>query len=714
MKHKWQSNWIESTVTTEEEAPIFKKEFEVSEKIGEIKKAEIYICGLGFYYFKFNGKRISKDILQPAFSNYDKTVYYNVYDITENLLEAKNTQNTIEVVLGNGWYNEFPKTVWKFEQSEWRRPPRLRCEIYINDKLAVKTDTSWVCGKSNITFNSLRCGETYNATNSIEDEDFKPVKLAIAPGGELKEQKINPIRVQGVVKPVNIIRNSQKDFVYDYGTNLSGDVEIAVKAPKGTEISIQYFERLMDGHMENLMPIYCQVLERRFQKDVYIANGDGTEVWHGEFRYHGFRYIRITANSPIEVVSADARVIHTDINDMGGIETDDVIINKIQKAIRQSTLANLHHMPTDCPHREKVGWAADGWLSSGQALYNFDMVDIYEKWLDDFVDCQKPSGQIPCYAPTPALAGYDWGSGPCWDLVLFVIPWRMYMFTGDKKYLERYFEPMKKYLNYAESITENGLCSLGLDEWCAVKTTGDEMPPEAVITMALYTMYIIFKKAAKILNQTDDEAYAADEIKVIRSAYMNKYGDLHLKNQLYLAGNILFNLTDNPKETADELAKLVEEMDYHLYGGIFTTATLFDVLTNIGRFDLAYKIAEQTDFPGYSHMIDICGGTLGEEFYGGGSYNHHMFSAIGEWFYSGIAGIKLDEDNPGFKHICIEPNIPQEMKKFKAWHMTPFGKIEVKFDKDKIYIELPSGITADFKYGNISENLSAGTYVFKR
>ena len=88
MKHKWQANWIESTVTKEEEAPVFKKEFEVCEKA---EAAEIYICGLGFYYFKINGKRISKDMLQPAFSNDDKTVYYNVYDITESLTVGKNT-----------------------------------------------------------------------------------------------------------------------------------------------------------------------------------------------------------------------------------------------------------------------------------------------------------------------------------------------------------------------------------------------------------------------------------------------------------------------------------------------------------------------------------------------------------------------------------------------------------------------------------------------
>lgn len=140
----------------------------------------------------------------------------------------------------------------------------------------------------------------------------------------------------------------------------------------------------------------------------------------------------------------------------------------------------------------------------------------------------------------------------------------------------------------------------------------------------------------------------------------------------------------------------------------------FKVLTEMGQFDLAYKVAMQTDFPSWSNMIDVCGGTLGEEFYGGPSLNHHMFSSIGEWFYNAIAGINIDEKKPGFENIIITPHIPEDINCFKAWHQTPYGKLEVMIDRQKIKIIIPHSATAEFKYNNYNKIIKGGEYVFDR
>ena len=712
------ANWITTESFPEEAAPTFEKEFYIEKKADEVKKSEIYISGLGFYVLKINGRRVGEDILQPAFSNYNKTVYYNVYDIFDylNFADKNNGKNVIEVTLGNGWLNEFQTNGWSFENAIWRKRPLFIAEVYVNADLSVKTDLSWRCTQSRTVYNSLRGGETYDASIA-EKEDYRSVMVADPPFGILKEQKINPIRLEKTIEPTAVIKNSPYDFVYDFGENLSGNVEIEVEAVAGLHVVIQYTERLFDGHLPNLEPISHCVNDKRFQQD-FVITGEGVTKWHGEFSYHGFRYVRVCFTPGATIKSINARCFHTVVEDMGGIDTDNPIIAKIQNAIRRSTLTNLHHMPTDCPHREKNGWAADGYLSCGQALMNFDMTNIYEKWLDDFVDCQMPNGKIPCIAPTCGSFGYGWGSGPSWDLVIFDIPWKLYLCTGDKKYLSRYFKPMQKYIDYLETITCDGICTLGLGEWCAVQSMGDVIPDNVVIQMSVYAIHRLFRKIAIALGDISAAEEASRREQRTKTAFIENYGNLNLENQLYYAGQVYFDLfkdDDSRNNAKNRLVEVVEGMDCHIYGGIFNAYLLLKVLTEMGRFDLAYKIAMQTDFPGWSYMVDITGGsTLAEEFYGGASLNHHMFSPIGEWFYSGIAGINIDEENPGFKNIIIKPNIPDEINCFKAWHNTSNGKVEVSIAADEIRVAVPKNSTAQFKYKGCDEALTEGEYSFKR
>lgn len=704
------AKWIAAPGCSKEAAPVFKKEIFLDDVA---KNAKIYISGLGFYVLKINGIRVEDDILQPAFSNYENKVYYNVYDISDYL---KKGVNVVEVTLGNGWYNQIQKDAWGFEKAVWRKPPQLIAEIFTDGVLKCATDSTWLQKESATVYNSLRGGETYDASRLNADGNWKPAAVVDGPMGILKEQKIKPIRIEKYIDPISVIKNSDYDYVYDFGINLSGNAEIYVEGESGLNVSVQYFERLLDGHNPDLHQISQYVGDGRFQRDVYIT-GDENTPWHGEFSYHGFRYVRITFAPGAVIKSVKARFFHTVAEDMGSIKTDNAVISKIQSAIRQSTLSNLHHIPTDCPHREKNGWAADGYLSCGQALFNFDMENIYEKWLDDFVDCQKANGKIPCIAPTCGMFGYGWGSGPSWDAVLFVIPWRLYQFTGNIKYIKRYYEPMKKYIRYLDTITENGICKLGLGEWCAVESKGDHIPDEVVIEAAVYGIYKLYLKAAEAMEDTDEIEYAKKKSAEIKKAFILSYGDLKLENQLYWAGRLYFDLFDSRedrKAATDYLVRIVEKFDRHIYGGIFNAYILLKVLTDEGRFDIAYDVATRTDFPSWSDMIDRCGGTLGEEFYGGLSLNHHMFSPIGEWFYTAIAGINIDEAEPGFKNIIIKPHIPADIKNFAAWHKAPCGKTEVCIDPEKIRVKIPHGSTAVFKYKEHDVRLNDGEYIFER
>ena len=134
-------------------APMFRRKFTV-ENTGE---AKLYICGLGYAYCYINGKKISKDLFTAPISDYNKTLWYNVYDVSDFL---KKGENVIAVICGNGWYNESIPTNWKFHEASWRDNPKFILSLTLNGEIALVSDESWKTKNCDPSyFNQLRMGE---------------------------------------------------------------------------------------------------------------------------------------------------------------------------------------------------------------------------------------------------------------------------------------------------------------------------------------------------------------------------------------------------------------------------------------------------------------------------------------------------------------------------------------------------------------------------
>ncbi|MDF2926945.1 MAG: alpha-rhamnosidase [Paenibacillaceae bacterium] len=654
---------------------------------------------------KVNGRRVGDDMMQPAFTAYDKTVLYNIYNISRYLDEGT---NEMEVTLGNGWYNEMQPSAWQFEHAAWRAQPKMTAEVYIDEELFIVSDSSWECARSGIIFNSLRCGETFDGGYQIDG--WRQASIAPAPGGVMKEQRIPPVRVRSLIEPVAVIPGPLP-VIYDFGVNLSGNVEIKVTGKKGSKATIQYFELLRTTRTPDLERYKQHVYDDRFQRDEYILSGQGIEIWHSEFSYNGFRYARVYGE--YETIEVVARCFHTDLPDAGGLRCDNPHITKIHEAVRRSTLTNFHHIPTDCPHREKNGWTGDAHLSCEQALFNFDMKQAYVKWMDDIADCQRPNGRIPCIAPTSSW-GYDHMlCGPAWDAVLFVIPWQLYRYTGRTEYIQMYYEPMERYIGYLQSILDHGICRIGLGDW-SVPVDAPECPTASLLTA--YSFYIadLFGRISGVLHKEENRRQACRLADEIKASFLREYGKLQTDSQLFYAMMLYFGLAEDVSQPLDHLIRTVEKADYHIMGGIFCSKMLLDALTDNGHFDVAYKIASQRDFPGWGYMTDLCAGTLGENWYGGSSMNHHMFSEIGAWYYKALAGFNIDDCSPGFKHIRLTPHIPRDVHEFCAWHHTPYGRLEISWDKEHIRLILPEGVAATLVYEGITQELASGEYSFNK
>ena len=690
------SRWIGCPACGAHTAPVFRRTFTL-EKLP--KKAELYISGLGFYALQCNGADVNDELLNPAFSRYDRAVYYNAVPLERCLHPG---ENVLEVTLGNGWYHQMQPDAWEFEHAVWKAAPRMICALYLDGERFLISDSQWMASPSGTVFNSLRCGETFDAR---QEPDWQPAQVVPGPGGVLRPQTIEPIRLRTVYQPRGIVPSAQQT-IFDFGVNLAGNVEICVKGPRGAKVEIHYSEQVaVNGHIATA-DIRQHVYDPRFQKDEYILSGQGEECWHSKFGYNGFRYALVKVPKECQLLSVTARQFHTDLRDAGGISTPDAFITALQAAIRQSTLTNFHHMPTDCPHREKNGWTGDAWLSAGQAMYNFDMRRAYIKWLDDLVDCQRPSGQIPCIAPTSAW-GYQWGSGITWDIALIIIPWQMYLFYGDASVLRRYAGPVSRYLDYLQSVLDRGIPAIGLGDWTA--------PPQADIIpeAALRTLMAIY--AGRLCRQmaqiTGDEALAEKGGRIAQActdAFHREYDGLfgQTDSQLYYALLLELQLTDAPAGAMKELLRCVEKADGHLLGGIFSAYFVPAALAEFGEFDAAWKMVTAPGFPGWKDLIEKCAGTLGEDWFGGSSMNHHMYSSVGAWMYRFLAGIQPDA--PGFARVTVAPHIPADLPIFSAWHDTPKGRISVAWENRVLRILIPEGTEAALNLQGTLTPLHAG------
>lgn len=678
-------------------APMLRKAFKLP---CGVVRARAYICGLGYYEFSINGQRVGDEMLAPAFSRYDLTTYYQTWDVTSALQEG---ENVLGVMLGNGWYNCFTQEVWNFKQAPWRAQPKLRLQLEVEladgKRLAVDSDLSWKAGTGPIVFDGLRNGETYDArleipgwnTPGFDDSGWGAVKVVPAPGGHLRSQQHTPIRITGTIRPVGLREVSSGVWVFDLGQNIAGWGQLKVQGPAGSTITLRYAEKLTPEGDIDASNINKFVKDGEFQTDRFILKGEGDEVFEPRFTYHGFQYIQVTGFPGTPTLDSLAgRVVHTDFETRGEFECSNTLLNRIQQASRWSTLGNYHGIPTDCPHREKNGWTGDASLSAEQVLLNFNPATAYRKWLRDIRDAQRESGQLPGIVPSGGW-GYNWGSGPAWDSALVLIPWYLYLYTGDKAVLAENYTAMKRYVDYMTTMASNDTVNFGLGDWCPPEggTGGYKCPAHVSDTAYYYVDAGVVADTADVLGKKAEATRYRTLAARIRKAFQKSFVD---RGTGLVTGGVqtsmacaLYQDLIDPEDKPRVLAALVaaiEERGRHLDCGILGTKYLLHTLSDLGRADLAYAIATQTDFPSWGHWIAQGATTLWECWDGTNSRNHHMFSDISAWFYRSLAGIRPDIKEPGFKKVVIQPDPVPGLTWVKAWHESPYGRIESRWTFD--------------------------------
>ena len=708
----WTARWIGAGFLHNESgapsrpAPFFRRPFFLS---GRGKKAEVFFCGLGWSELYLNGEKVGDAVLSPSVTQYDRRARYLRYDVTKLLRRG---ENVFGALLGNGWYDCSTGEVWHFDKAPWQDYPKLLFELVIDGRTVLVSDDSWQCLRSEgpVRFNELRNGENYDARREIpgwaapgfrESAQWTSARVVPGPGGVMTEQTMPPCKVMKRLAAAACFPSVSGGRIYDLGQNITGWARIRVKGEAGAKITLAYAERI-SAYKDQILPekIASFVRTGAFQTDSYILSGNGIEEWEPRFTYHGFRYVEVRVDGDAELLELQGCLVHTAFEALTEFESSDPVLNRLHACTLWSFVDNFTGIPTDCPHREKNGWTGDALMAAETGLFHFSMASSYHDWLQTMADAQRPNGQLPGIVPTAGW-GFNWGSGPAWDSAFLLIPWYVYLYTGETRIIEENYEPMRRYVDFCGTMAKNHILDFGLGDWCHpdisrmadVRITSTGYYYADVMAMARY---------AKLLGCPRDEAAFRKLGSGIAAAFNAAFyngGGSYGKDEMTSLGCALYQglcPASETAKTAERLDALVRENRCRADFGILGAKYVPRALAEHGYPETAYRLITQPAFPGWADWINHGATTLWETWSGDSSQNHIMFGDIAAWMIQYLGGIVPDEDHPGFSELKIRPFAPQELSRLHVRRKIPGGELDVAWTRKRgdfqLTVSIPAGI----------------------
>ena len=698
-----------------------RKRFELYD---DVTSARLYITAKGLFDVSINGENVSDDAMSPGFTTYDKRIETLTYDVT-NLL--KSGQNTLGVELASGWYSG--RLLWGTTPWDNTISPKVlaQLELTMSDgsKEIIVSDASWK-GITNgpLQFAEIYDGEIYNAnlempnwtTNNFDDNNWTNVEVAALDANV----KLEPKRHTAVKEKIELvpedITNINGTLVFDLKQNMVGVPLVNVPMKKGDTLKIRFAEMLSpDGSF------YTKNYRSAHSTDYYIASKDGVIQYKPKFTFHGFRYVELSgfdASNEPSIHWLKGLVLYSDFDDNGTFTSSHDKLNQLQSNIVWGLRGNFLDIPTDCPQRdERLGWTGDAQVFGPTSMFNADVYKFWASWLQSVREAQLEDGAIPWTVPDSR--GNKIGSSG-WGDVCTVIPWKIYMCTGDTRILEENFEMMQNWLKYHKKRSKDYISNMmSFSDWLQPypengNTRGDTS--SKLIGTAFFAHSAkLTAKAAEALGKTEDQAKYEDLYNTVATAFENKFFDETGKvkevpetQTSYLLALAFDLISEDKKANAKKfLLEKIEEADNHLRTGFLGTPLLSEVLDETGEIDLMYKLLFNETYPSWFYSINQGATTIWERWnsyskeegfnpMNMNSLNHYAYGAIGQWMYERIAGIAPLE--AGYKIIKIAPQPNEPLTSASASLNTPYGKVasawEVKNDIFTLEVTIPPNTTA--------------------
>lgn len=670
-------------------ARYFRKTFDTK----PVTHATLYIVGLGHYEAYLNGQKIGDDVLTQVPTDYDKEVTYRTYDVTDNI--EKN--NVIGVILGNGrFFTMRPK--YKPKKIKEFGFPRLLLQLEIThgdgSETRIVSDGSWTfTADGPIRSNNEYDGEEYDATRELggwtktgyDDHAWMHPEVLPAWGAVLKAQTQDPINVVDRIAPVSL-KPLNGAWILDMGRNMSGWVQLKVKGKKGDKVTLRFAEALKtDGSLNT-----ANLRDAR-ATDVYTLKGGDTECWRPVFVYHGFQYVSVEGYPGTPTPDDfEGQVVSDGLDTLGTWTSSNDLFNRIYTNACRSIQSDYKYLPLDCPQRnERMPWMADRAAGCLGESFWLDNHRLYAQWMDDIDAAQKPDGSLPDVAP--AYWNY-YSDNMTWPGTYLMVARMLYTQYGDAGPIRKHYASMRRWLLYMNGryAIDGLLMKDKYGDWC--------VPPEApslihakdparltdgTLIATAYDAYFckLMADFAPLAGAASDtvrwNAMRAQTVAAFNRAYRPHAAATVTADLLPL----VFGISGDAAAARADLFHHIEVTDNgHISTGVIGTGWLMDGLTRLGRPDLAYRIADNRDYPGWGYMVEQ-GATSTWELWNGNtadpsmnSRNHVML--LGDlltWMYEDLGGIRAAA--PGFREIEMRPVCTDSLNHVRASYRTPYGLV---------------------------------------
>lgn len=681
-------------------APLLRREFEVGERV---RDATLYLAAGGYANVSLNGRPASDQVLAPGFTDYDDTVQYTAIDLTKALRPGT---NTLGMELGRGFYGMTGGNVWRWQSPPWHDDPVVRAVLHIEyadgRTERVGTDDAWRIHDGPTVFDDLYAGETYDArkvqpgydTARFDDSTWARASEVPGPKGVLVNQRQQPIRVTGSLPAVEITEPADGTYVVKFPRVIAGWVRFTASGPAGTTLRAAYGEKLTADGRVNMSN--NGGFQSGFQSDRFVLAGTGVpESWESRFSYKGFQYIEVTGwpgEEPPPLSAFTAKVVHTDAEETGTFDSSSDTMDRTHRAVVDTLLNNIHGIPTDTPMFEKNGWTGDAALGAEMFMMNLDTHELFAKWMRDLHETRDVEGRPMVIAPSSGDWG-RWGVAPPWHSAYVLIPWWLYQYGGDSRVLSENYDGMKAYVDLEYDRSAGGIVSNPrLGDWVSPEASpaGGNAPEDLRVsgTAYLYVMLTSMQRSAKLLGKDTDAATFAQRAAVVKNAFNTTFLDRtagHYRGvgdrgyrQTHNVLAVAFGLTPDASTTTSVVDSIVADVRARgtkLNTGVLGTKYLLPVLTENGHADVAYELAEQTEYPSWGYMLANGATSMWEHWaLEARSRGHYFLGTVDDWFYKYVAGIRASGET-GYRDITIAPELTTRLAHAKATTQTPYGPV---------------------------------------
>lgn len=703
--------------STEQGDAVFKREFDAkADTVGRL-----VVSALGVFEIYLNGRRVGCDVLAPGWQYYEKRIGAYAYD---NL--RLRAHNVLEIRVARGWFSGRIDIGYKPE-STYHTPAAAIAELTYTDPdgngATLVTDDSFSASRTRTVWSDIYDGIVYDARRKrrwhpVAVLDFPKERFVLIDSVRVKEHE--------TVDPVRLIVTPKGERVLDFGINLVGYPVLRIKAHDGERVSLSFAEILdKDGNFynENYRMAKCRY-EYTCREGVQAFKPFGT--------FYGYRYVRLD-EYPHDYRDGELTSlwIHSDIKRTGYIRTANEKVNRLFENIIRGQRGNFVDIPTDCPQRdERLGWTGDAQVFVKTAVYNYDCLSFFKKWLVDLMLSANDLGEICMIAPVPKrYANWrDGGPRAAWSDAITIIPWELYRTYGDKSVLLMCLDAMRDHI---DSITRRTIREY---MWCGDEQFGDWLGLDAesgslkgksrdeLIATAFYArsteLYVKSCHALGIACEEYEELYNN-----IKETFIHSFEN-NFATQTECAVALHFDLVSNRGAVAARLVELIAEAGYSLRTGFVGTPYVLHVLSENGYTDVAYRLLLREEYPSWLYPVSMGATTIWEHWDGlrpdgslwsatMNSYNHYAYGSVADWIYSVAAGITPDE--PGYTRVRIAPTPSKELGELSVRYASPRGEIvsNWKYEGGRVKYFIATPVPATIVINGRSAEYPAGEYTFE-